>query len=39
MLRAVVDTNTWVSAMLNHAGAPALVREALDIGRFHLGNE
>jgi putative PIN family toxin of toxin-antitoxin system len=34
MLRAVVDTNVWVSALLNPKGYPALVLEAFRNGRF-----
>jgi putative PIN family toxin of toxin-antitoxin system len=34
MLRAVVDTNVWVSALLNPAGYPARVLEAFRNGRF-----
>jgi putative PIN family toxin of toxin-antitoxin system len=34
MLRAVVDTNVWVSALLNPAGYPARVLEAFQNGRF-----
>lgn len=36
MLRAVVDTNVWVSASLTPAGRPAEVLEALCAGRFAL---
>jgi predicted nucleic acid-binding protein len=32
MLRAVVDTNVWVSALLNPKGYPALVLEAFRNG-------
>jgi putative PIN family toxin of toxin-antitoxin system len=35
-LRAVIDTNVWVSAMLNPAGRPADVLHALREGRFTL---
>ena len=35
-MRAVVDTNVWISALLNPAGAPAAVRIALRQGRFSL---
>ena len=34
MIRAVVDTNVWVSALLNAAGAPAEVAMAWVEGRF-----
>ena len=34
MLRAVVDTNVWVSALLNPNGHPAAVSEAFRNGRF-----
>lgn len=34
MLRAVVDTNVWISALLNPQGAPARVLEAFLQGRF-----
>lgn len=34
MRRAVVDTDGWVSALLNPAGAPALVLAAFLAGRF-----
>lgn len=34
MLRAVVDTNVWVSALLNPRGHPALVLGALRNSRF-----
>ncbi len=34
MLRAVVDTNVWVSALLNPMGHPALVLEAFRNHRF-----
>ena len=34
MLRAVVDTNAWVSALLNPRGHPARVLEALRSRRF-----
>ena len=37
MLRAVVDTNVWVSALLNPNGHPAAVLEAFRNGRFHAG--
>jgi putative PIN family toxin of toxin-antitoxin system len=35
-LRAVVDTNVWVSAVINPIGAPAQVLAALRAGRFDL---
>jgi uncharacterized protein len=34
--RVVVDTNVWVSALLNPAGAPARVLAALEARRFIL---
>ena len=34
MLRAVVDTNVWVSALLNPRGHPALVLDAFRNGLF-----
>jgi predicted nucleic acid-binding protein len=35
-VRAVVDTNVWVSAFLNATGFPARVLEAYAEGRFIL---
>jgi len=35
-VRAVVDTNVWVSAVLSSAGPPAAVRAALERRRFTL---
>jgi uncharacterized protein len=35
-VRAVVDTNVWVSALLNPAGPPAAVRTALQRDQFTL---
>lgn len=35
-MRAVVDTNVWVSAVLNGAGLPARVLDAYLAGRFTL---
>ena len=35
-VRAVVDTNVWVSALLNPSGPPAAVRHALQQQRFVL---
>jgi putative PIN family toxin of toxin-antitoxin system len=35
-VRAVVDTNVWVSAVLNESGLPARVLEAYLAGRFTL---
>jgi putative PIN family toxin of toxin-antitoxin system len=35
-MRAVVDTNVWISALLNPAGYPARIRKALEEGRFLL---
>jgi putative PIN family toxin of toxin-antitoxin system len=36
LVRAVVDTNVWVSALLNPAGQPAAIRLALARERFTL---
>lgn len=36
MRRAVVDSNVWISALLNPRGAPALVLAALEDGLFVL---
>ena len=33
-MRVVVDTNVWVSALLNQSGPPALVLAALEARRF-----
>lgn len=33
-MRAVIDTNVWISALLNPHGAPARVMEAFRAGRF-----
>ena len=33
-MRAVIDTNVWVSAILNAAGPPSLVRAAFEDDRF-----
>lgn len=35
-MRAVIDTSVWVSAILNPAGPPAQVLEALEDDRFSL---
>ncbi len=35
-VRAVIDTNVWVSALLNPAGRPAMLREAFARGDFQL---
>jgi putative PIN family toxin of toxin-antitoxin system len=35
-VRAVIDTNVWISAILNPGGAPAAIRSALDAQRFTL---
>lgn len=35
-MRVVVDTNVWVSAVLNRSGSPALVLAALKTRRFAL---
>lgn len=35
-MRAVVDTNIWVSSALNPTGAPRGVRQACEDGRFTL---
>ncbi|GEM_PF-119789 len=36
MRQAVIDTNVWVSALLNPAGPPARVLAALEAGKFSL---
>ncbi|HLH72641.1 MAG TPA: putative toxin-antitoxin system toxin component, PIN family [Chloroflexota bacterium] len=36
MSRAVVDTNIWISALLNPLGQPARVLQALEEGQFEL---
>lgn len=36
MLRLVIDTNIWISALLNPNGLPARVRRALEAGLFIL---
>jgi putative PIN family toxin of toxin-antitoxin system len=36
VLRLVVDTNIWISALLNRMGMPARVRWALEAGLFVL---
>ena len=36
MLRVVVDTNVWVSAVINPGGQPARVLASLREGRFRL---
>ncbi|MBI4491171.1 MAG: putative toxin-antitoxin system toxin component, PIN family [Chloroflexi bacterium] len=36
LMRAVVDTNVWISAVLNPAGPPAAVRAALQQRRYVL---
>jgi putative PIN family toxin of toxin-antitoxin system len=35
-MRAVVDANVWISALINHAGAPARVLVAFRKDRFTL---
>lgn len=35
-LRAVIDTNVWISGLLTRSGPPARVREAFQAGRFTL---
>ena len=35
-MRAAIDTNVWISALLNPSGAPAKVRKALEAGQFTL---
>ena len=35
-MRAVVDTNVWISALINAAGAPARVLAVLRAGAFEL---
>lgn len=34
-LRAVIDTNIWVSSLINPFGSPALLRTAFEKGAFH----
>ena len=33
-IKAVIDTNIWVSALLNPCGYPAQLRKAFEIGSF-----
>jgi len=35
-VRAVIDTNIWVSSLINPFGFPALLRKAFAEGAFHL---
>lgn len=35
-VRAVIDTNVWVSSLLNNAGLPAKLRKAFEKGAFHV---
>lgn len=35
IVKAVVDTNIWVSALLNPSGFPAKLRKAFEDGTFH----
>ena len=35
-IRAVIDTNVWVSSLLNPAGRPAMLRKAFAKGDFQL---
>lgn len=34
-VRAVIDTNVWVSSFLNQSGPPAGLRRAFEKGAFH----
>lgn len=34
-VRAVIDTNVWISAVLNPFGLPARIRQAFTAGDFH----
>lgn len=36
VIRAVIDTNIWVSALLNPSGYPAKLRKAFEEGRFEV---
>jgi len=35
-VRAVIDTNVWVSSILNPTGRPAMLRKAFEEGAFHV---
>lgn len=35
-VRAVIDTNIWVSSFLNPSGSPAMLRKAFEKGVFHV---
>jgi len=35
-VKAVVDTNLWVSALINPFGSPARLRKAFEEGRFEV---
>lgn len=35
-VRAVIDTNIWVSSFLNPSGSPAKLRKAFEKGVFHV---
>lgn len=35
-VRAVIDTNIWVSSFLNPSGSPAKLRKAFEKGIFHV---
>jgi len=35
-VRAVIDTNIWVSSFLNPSGSPAMLRKAFEEGVFHV---
>lgn len=35
-VRAVIDTNIWVSSLINPFGFPAVLRRAFEEGAFHL---
>ena len=34
-VRAVIDTNIWVSALLHPSGFPATLRKSFEEGTFH----
>lgn len=35
-VRAVIDTNIWVSSLINPFGFPAVLRKAFEEGAFHI---
>ena len=35
-VRAVIDTNIWVSSLLNPFGFPARLRKSFEEGSFHV---